>query len=36
MSIMGGWNWVMPKWTSTVLRVDRGERAAGGIATESA
>ena len=36
MSILGGWNWLMPKWTSTVLRVDRGERAPREIATESA
>jgi RND superfamily putative drug exporter len=35
MSILGGWNWLMPKWTSTVLRVDRGGRAPGEIATES-
>ena len=34
MSIIGGWNWLMPKWTSTVLRVER-ERAPGEIATES-
>ena len=34
MSIIGGWNWLMPEWTSTVLRVDRGERAPGEIATE--
>ncbi len=34
MSILGGWNWLMPKWTSTVLRVER-ERVPGEIATES-
>ena len=28
-------NWWMPKWTSTVLRVEKGERAPREIATES-
>jgi uncharacterized membrane protein YdfJ with MMPL/SSD domain len=34
MSLMGGWNWLMPKWTSRVLRVER-PRAPGEIAAES-
>jgi RND superfamily putative drug exporter len=36
MTLLGGWNWLMPKWTSSVLRVERDERVPREIATESA
>jgi hypothetical protein len=25
MTLLGGWNWWMPKWTATVLRVPHRE-----------
>jgi putative drug exporter of the RND superfamily len=27
MKLLGDWNWWMPKWTGTVLRIPRGEPA---------